>query len=98
MSKHLEELSKDLAGGGMSRRKAFWRFCAGVGGALFAAKKASAGITNLDECEGFCRDQRLSPLEFDECIIASALCPRDQCAVINNGRHIMCLNLEKALG
>ena len=89
MSKHLEELSKDLAGG-MSRRRAFWRFCAGVGGALFATKKASASVSNIHFCEEFCRDNSYGPLEFDECIIASALCPRDQCAVVNNGRHILC--------
>jgi hypothetical protein len=90
MSKHIEELSKDLAGG-MSRRKAFWRFCAGVGGALFATKKASAGITNLGSCVEYCRGQGLSPLEFDECVIASALCPKDECALIANGRHILCV-------
>jgi hypothetical protein len=90
MSKRIEALSKDLAGG-MSRRRAFWRFFAGAGAAAFAARPASAGILNIVSCVDFCLYQRLEGLEFDECVIASALCPRDECAVSSNGRHFICM-------
>ena len=47
MSKAIEELSKNLASG-MSRRRALWRFAAGLGAVgglgLLAQKKASANI------------------------------------------------------
>jgi len=92
MSKHIEELSKDLAGG-MSRRRAFWRFCAGIGGALFAGKAASAAVP-VDICVEYCRSTSLNLLEFDECVIASAFCPRGECAMVSNGRHLMCVGLR----
>jgi hypothetical protein len=56
MSKQLEELSKDLASG-VSRRKAFLRFGAGMGAValgLFTGKKAKADDTGL--CDGFCTE------------------------------------------
>ena len=57
MSEKFYELSKDLASG-MSRRKAFWRFGAGLGGAalgLLTGKKANAeGIGEF--CDRLCRE------------------------------------------
>jgi len=91
MSKHIEELSKDLAGG-MSRRKAFWRFFAGIGGIFLAGKTASAAPP-VDICVAYCRMESSNLFEFDECVIASAFCPRGECAVIGNGRHLMCVEL-----
>jgi hypothetical protein len=91
MSKRIEELSKDLAGG-MSRRRAFWRFFAGTGAALFVTTKpASAGIENIISCVEFCLYQRLEGKEFDDCVIKSALCPRGECAVMSNGGHFICV-------
>ena len=51
MSKKIEELSKNLAGG-MSRRRALWRFVTGVGAVggvgLLASKKAKAGTAVVE--------------------------------------------------
>ena len=56
MSKHFEELSKELASG-VSRRKAFLRFGAGLGAAalgLFSRRRAQAeGIGEL--CDAICK-------------------------------------------
>jgi hypothetical protein len=85
MSKLIDGLSKDLAGG-MSRRRAFGRFLAGIGGALFLGKRASAG-NNV--CVQFCQAQGLSGRDFGFCVAASAQCPEGECAVISNaGQHI----------
>ena len=70
MSKQFEELSKDLACG-MSRRKAFGRFAAGVGASLvglFLRKPLRAdGIGEF--CVHFCRDiQGLHGREFGQCV------------------------------
>jgi hypothetical protein len=93
MSRRIEELSKNLAGG-MSRRRAFWRFFAGAGAALFVTKPASAGIENIVSCVEFCLHQRLEPRDFDECVIASAFCPKKECAVMSNGKKFMCVPLS----
>jgi hypothetical protein len=90
MSKRIEELSKDLAGG-VSRRKAFRRFFVGTGAALFATRPASAGIGNIASCVEFCLYQKLEGKEFDDCVIKSAACPRGECAVLSNAGHFICV-------
>jgi hypothetical protein len=88
LSKQIDELSKNLAGG-MSRRRAFGRFAAAIGGALFLGRKASAGGNNV--CVQFCRYQGLSGREFGKCVSASAHCPDGECAVVaNSGQFICC--------
>jgi hypothetical protein len=90
MMKRVEDLSKNLAGG-MSRRKAFWRFLAGTGAALFASTRpASGGIENIVSCVEFCLYQRLEGKDYDDCVIKSATCPRGECAMMSNG-HFICV-------
>lgn len=91
MMKRVEDLSKNLAGG-MSRRKAFWRFFAGTGAALFAtARPASAGIGNIVSCVEFCLYQRLEGKDYDDCVIKSAMCPQGECAMLAKGGHFICV-------
>jgi hypothetical protein len=86
VSKHIDEFAKDLAGG-MSRRRAFGKFLAGIGGALFLGKMSWARGNNV--CVKFCRAHGLSGREFGECVSASAHCPDGECAVmVNEGRFI----------
>jgi hypothetical protein len=85
MSKLIDDLSKNLAGG-MSRRRAFGRFLAGLGGALFLGKRASA---RSPICAAFCAAQ--SPHDFGFCVAASAHCPDGECAVISNGGSYICV-------
>jgi hypothetical protein len=88
MSKHIDELSKNLAGG-MSRRRAFGRFFAGAAAAVFLGKKALASGNNV--CVAFCRAQGLSGQDFGKCVSASAHCPDGECAVVaNSGQFICC--------
>jgi len=88
MSKQINELSKNLAGG-MSRRKAFGRFLAGIGGAFLLGKRASAEGNNI--CVQYCRYQGLTGREFGKCVSASAQCPPGQCASFANGSHPVCV-------
>jgi hypothetical protein len=88
MSKQINELSKNLAGG-MSRRKAFGRFLAGIGGALLLGKKASAEGNSI--CVQFCRYQGLSGREFGKCVSASAQCPEGHCAMVANSGQYICV-------
>jgi hypothetical protein len=75
MSKQFEELSKNLAGG-MSRRKAFARFAAGIGAAIgvLALPRAGHAIEISGEverlCERYCRDTlRLRGEALDSCVL-----------------------------
>lgn len=90
MSKQIEQLSKDLAGG-MSRRRAFWRFFGGIGGALLAGKAASA---RGDICVEFCHRQGVTGQEFGLCVAASAQCPPGWCAFVINGTRPYCVQVE----
>ena len=77
MSKQFEELAKDLASG-MSRRKAFWRFGAGIGavvGGLITGKPARADLGPGSTCTGeacvdFCRGLGLEGRDFGQCVAA----------------------------
>lgn len=85
MSKRLDELSLDLAGG-MSRRKALWRFFAGTGAALFLRQRAKADDGN-SVCTAFCLAQVAenpgAPQDlFGQCMAASTRCPDGECALI----------------
>ena len=93
VSKHINDLSKNLAGG-MSRRKAFGRFLAGIGGAVLLGKKAGAEGNNI--CVAFCRYQGLKGREFGNCVSLSAHCPPGYCANVVNGTssHGFCVPVE----
>jgi hypothetical protein len=93
MGKQLDELSKDLAGG-MSRRAAFWRFFAGLGGLLFVGRKASADGNGNDVCVDFCRFQGLTGSEFGQCVAASAHCPPGECALAANSGQHLCVPID----
>jgi hypothetical protein len=88
MSKQINELSKNLAGG-MSRRKAFGRFLAGIGGAFLLGKTASAEGNSI--CVQFCKYQGLSGREFGKCVSASAQCPQGHCATVANSGQYICV-------
>jgi len=99
MSKQIEELSRNLAGG-MSRRRAFWRFFAGVGGALLGGKAATARNEGNSICVDFCRNyalngkEGLSGEEFGRCVAASTRCPPGHCAVMINSGDYICVPLH----
>ena len=79
MSKNLEQLSRNLAGG-MSRRGAFKTFAAGLGGvvlALVGGGRANAQGNSV--CVERCR-ARYSGRDFGQCVSASAQCPPGMCA------------------
>ena len=88
MSKIVDGLSKDLAGG-MSRRKAFGRFLAGIGGALLLGRRASADGNNV--CVQFCRAFGNTGADFGLCVAASAQCPAGECALITNSGQPFCV-------
>jgi len=89
MSKQIEKLSKDLAGG-MSRRKAFWRFFLGIGGVVIAGGRASAGAQDI--CAQFCSlQQQQEGRDFGACMAASARCPEGECANVLNGTTPICV-------
>ena len=80
MSKSLDELSRNLAGG-MSRRKAFWSFLTGLGvAAVFTGRKASAAPPR-NVCVEFCNAQ--AEVFKDLCIAASLTCKPGYCAEIS---------------
>ena len=88
MSKHIDELSKNLAGG-MSRRRAFGRFAAAIGGAVFLGRNASAGGNNI--CVQLCRSYGLTGRDFGKCVSASAHCPDGECAIVANTGQFICV-------
>jgi hypothetical protein len=69
MSKHFEDLAKNLASG-MSRRKAFGQFTMGIGAAvagLILRRPARAeGIGKF--CVDFCRSIGATGAEFGQCV------------------------------
>ena len=89
MSKHLEELSKNLAGG-MSRRRAMWIFLATVGGSLVGNRSAMAKAGNKI-CVDVCRTQGLSGRDFGRCVSESLRCPKGSCALIVNDGVAICV-------
>jgi hypothetical protein len=79
MSKSLDQLAKDLAGG-VSRRKAIWQFVSGLGVvAAFTGRKAFAGSRN---CQVTCHSFIESQVEtFKEMLTEySQTCPPGYCA------------------
>jgi len=91
MSKALEELSKDLARG-ISRRAAFKRFFAtlgGLGAVMLTGRRAIAQGTSV--CVELCKQRGLTGRELGECISASAHCPPGECALMLNGGGSICI-------
>ena len=94
MSKALEELSKDLARG-ISRRTAFKRFFAtlgGLGAAMVTGRRAAAQGNSV--CVRLCREQGLKGRELGACVSASAHCPPGECALVTNGGDSICISVE----
>jgi hypothetical protein len=95
MKKHLDKLSKDLAGG-MSRREALRMFLMGIGAAtvgVFGGRKSSADGNEI--CVELCRAQELRGRDFGQCVAASAQCPEGECAVcINTTSGCVCVPIE----
>jgi hypothetical protein len=69
MSKQFEELSKNLASG-MSRRRAFGRFAAGIGAvaAGLVLRKPAYANRNGEFCVDFCRRLGLEGKQFGDCV------------------------------
>lgn len=78
MSKSLDQLARNLAGG-MSRRKALWQFFTGLGvvGALSGSKSAYA-VDHGDSCRDFCDAQ--AEIFKNLCREASDSCCHGFCA------------------
>ena len=95
MSRHIEELSKNLAGG-MSRRRALRLFLMGVGATLIGGRTAAARRGRGNSiCVQFCRHtQSLSGRDFGKCVSASAHCPPGQCAFAINGGQFICVSIN----
>jgi hypothetical protein len=87
MAKQIEQLSKDLASG-MSRRQAFRRFLAGIGGGLLFTSGRARGEGN-NVCVQLCREH-LQGRDFGECVAFSAHCPEGQCAFVGTGGVLFC--------
>ena len=90
MENNIDQLSKDLAGG-MSRRRAFSRFFAGLAALVLGGKRAfgQKGKGN-NVCVDLCRHQGLSGSDFGRCVSESAKCPEGQCAFSTNGGAFIC--------
>jgi hypothetical protein len=80
MSKSLDQLARNLAGG-MSRRKAIWQFVSGLGVvAALTGRKAYADDLDQHErrCRDFCHEQAETFKEY--CLQASDSCAEGYCA------------------
>jgi hypothetical protein len=76
MSKSLDQLARNLAGG-MSRRKALWRFFSGLGMvAALTGRKAYGGWS--EPCSDYCEAQ--AEIFKSQCLEYSAECDPDYCA------------------
>jgi hypothetical protein len=76
MSKSLDQLARNLAGG-MSRRKALWQFVSGLGVvATLTGRRAYAGYS--EPCSDYCEEQ--AEIFKSQCLEYSAECPPDYCA------------------
>jgi hypothetical protein len=80
MSKSLDQLARNLAGG-MSRRKALWQFVSGLSvvGFLTARKASAYGFG--DSCADYCQTQ--ADFFKSMCMEASQSCCRGYCAEVS---------------
>ena len=105
MSKSLDQLARNLAGG-MSRRKAIWQFVSGLGVvAALTGRKAYADDLDQHErrCRDFCHEQAETFKEL--CLRASRRCPGGRCAEFTlihllevgvNGGPFICVRFNEA--
>lgn len=103
MSKSLDQLARNLAGG-MSRRKAIWQFVSGLGVAGFLTSRQASASSLVNNCNNYCQAQ--ADIFKNMCLEASDSCCRGYCAELStlsingggypalsvNGGHGICFN------